>query len=212
MDPALQTQPQNLVEDGRRHGRRPRARRRARSRRRPCRGARAQARQRQRVHDLLQLLLVRLRHGRGRARRQAHLARRRLRPRRQPRLAVREGHGDVPDPRVARAAKTPRYRAAGSDRWVEITWDDAVDRIARRITALRDDDVDRDREGRRRRRAGQPHRRAGRSWAARRTPTRSATSSRRPRGCSAPSTSSTRPGFDTAPRSPVWGPRSAGAR
>ena len=34
--------------------------------------------------------------------------------------------------------KTPRYRAAGSDRWVEITWDDAVDRIARRIAALRE--------------------------------------------------------------------------
>jgi len=34
--------------------------------------------------------------------------------------------------------KTPRYRAAGSDRWVEITWDDAVDRIARRITSLRE--------------------------------------------------------------------------
>ena len=34
--------------------------------------------------------------------------------------------------------KTPRYRAPGSDRWVEITWDDAVDRIARRITSLRE--------------------------------------------------------------------------
>ena len=34
--------------------------------------------------------------------------------------------------------KTPRYRAAGSDRWVDITWDDAVDRIAQRIKTLRD--------------------------------------------------------------------------
>jgi formate dehydrogenase major subunit len=32
----------------------------------------------------------------------------------------------------------PRYRAAGSDRWVDITWDDAVDRIARKIKATRD--------------------------------------------------------------------------
>lgn len=34
--------------------------------------------------------------------------------------------------------QTPRYRAAGSDRWVEITWDDAVDRIARKIREVRD--------------------------------------------------------------------------
>jgi formate dehydrogenase major subunit len=34
--------------------------------------------------------------------------------------------------------QTPRYRAAGSDRWVEITWDDAVDRIAKKIRTIRD--------------------------------------------------------------------------
>jgi formate dehydrogenase major subunit len=34
--------------------------------------------------------------------------------------------------------QTPRYRAAGSDRWVDITWDDAVDRIAKKIRATRD--------------------------------------------------------------------------
>jgi formate dehydrogenase major subunit len=34
--------------------------------------------------------------------------------------------------------QTPRYRAAGSDRWQDITWDDAVDRIARKIRSIRD--------------------------------------------------------------------------
>ncbi len=34
--------------------------------------------------------------------------------------------------------KVPRYRAAGSDTWVEITWDDAIDRIARKIRNVRD--------------------------------------------------------------------------
>jgi formate dehydrogenase major subunit len=34
--------------------------------------------------------------------------------------------------------RTPRYRAPGSDAWVDITWDDAVERIARKIRTLRD--------------------------------------------------------------------------
>jgi formate dehydrogenase major subunit len=34
--------------------------------------------------------------------------------------------------------KTPQYRAPGSDRWEEISWDDAVDRIARKIRKTRD--------------------------------------------------------------------------
>jgi formate dehydrogenase major subunit len=34
--------------------------------------------------------------------------------------------------------QTPRYRAAGSDKWTDITWDEAVDRIARRIRTVRD--------------------------------------------------------------------------
>lgn len=33
---------------------------------------------------------------------------------------------------------TPRLRAPGSDRWVDITWDDAIDRIARKIKTIRD--------------------------------------------------------------------------
>jgi formate dehydrogenase major subunit len=34
--------------------------------------------------------------------------------------------------------QVPRYRAAGSDHWVDITWDDAIDRIARKIQTVRD--------------------------------------------------------------------------
>lgn len=34
--------------------------------------------------------------------------------------------------------QTPRYRAAGSDHWVDITWEDAIDRIARKIRTTRD--------------------------------------------------------------------------
>jgi formate dehydrogenase major subunit len=29
--------------------------------------------------------------------------------------------------------QVPRYRAPGSDRWVDITWDDAIDRIAKKM-------------------------------------------------------------------------------
>jgi formate dehydrogenase major subunit len=34
--------------------------------------------------------------------------------------------------------KTPRYRAPGSDHWVDITWEDAIDRIARKVRTTRD--------------------------------------------------------------------------
>ena len=34
--------------------------------------------------------------------------------------------------------QTPRHRAAGSDQWVEISWDEAIDRIARKIRTIRD--------------------------------------------------------------------------
>src|SRR4029078_9882456 len=33
---------------------------------------------------------------------------------------------------------TPRYRAPGSDRWVDITWQEAVNRIAKKIKEVRD--------------------------------------------------------------------------
>lgn len=35
--------------------------------------------------------------------------------------------------------KTPRYRAPGSDHWVDISWDDAVDRIAQKLRKTRDE-------------------------------------------------------------------------
>jgi len=35
-------------------------------------------------------------------------------------------------------AKTPRYRAPGSDHWEDISWEQAVERIARKIRAVRD--------------------------------------------------------------------------
>ena len=130
---------------------------------------------------------------------------------------------------------TPRYRAPGSDHWEDISWDDAIARVAQKIRKTRDEtwiatekvdapelswiragDRIRAPRGSSLRRASQrcpsiaPTRSA--SWAARRTRTRSATSFRRRPGCSAWPTSSTRPGFDIAPRSPVWGPRSDAAR
>jgi formate dehydrogenase major subunit len=33
---------------------------------------------------------------------------------------------------------TPRYRAPGSDHWEEISWDDAVERVAQKIRKTRD--------------------------------------------------------------------------
>src|SRR5437868_9075550 len=33
---------------------------------------------------------------------------------------------------------SPKYRAPGSDHWVEISWDEALDKLARRIKATRD--------------------------------------------------------------------------
>jgi formate dehydrogenase major subunit len=38
----------------------------------------------------------------------------------------------------AQRLRAPRYRAAGSDRWQEISWDEALDRLARKIKATRD--------------------------------------------------------------------------
>ena len=34
--------------------------------------------------------------------------------------------------------QVPRFRAAGSDKWVDITWDEAIDKIARKIRTIRD--------------------------------------------------------------------------
>jgi formate dehydrogenase major subunit len=34
--------------------------------------------------------------------------------------------------------RTPRYRAPGSDRWVDISWDEALDKLAKKLKAIRD--------------------------------------------------------------------------
>ena len=34
--------------------------------------------------------------------------------------------------------RSPRYRAPGSERWVEISWDEALDKLARKLKATRD--------------------------------------------------------------------------
>ena len=132
---------------------------------------------------------------------------------------------------------TPRYRAPGSDHWEDISWDDAITRVAQKIRKTRDETwiatekVDAPDlssialSGDRLQNAPQfiPHEDGNErcpsiaptpsaSWAARRTPTRSATSFRRRPGCSACHTSNTRPDFDIARRSPVWGPHSVAAR
>ena len=41
-------------------------------------------------------------------------------------------------PNSAQRVKTPLYRAPGSDRWQEISWDEAVDKLARKIKTVRD--------------------------------------------------------------------------
>ena len=38
-----------------------------------------------------------------------------------------------------RRNQVPRYRAPGSDKWVELTWQDAAERIARKIKKVRDE-------------------------------------------------------------------------
>jgi formate dehydrogenase major subunit len=50
-------------------------------------------------------------------------------------------------------ARTPLYRAPGSDRWQEISWDEAIDRIARKVKQVRDatwieTEREKDRDGR----------------------------------------------------------------
>jgi anaerobic selenocysteine-containing dehydrogenase len=67
--------------------------------------------------------------------------------------------------------QVPRYRAPGSDRWVDITWEDAVERIAQKIK------VTRTRRGSRRKESATRRFRSialtpSRSWGAHRTPTR----------------------------------------
>ena len=98
-----------------------------------------EAGERQRVHHLLQLLLVRVRHDRAV---------------RDGKLLTMEGDYDHIVNRGSLCVKgismfathaspqrltTPRYRAPGSDHWEDISWDDAITRVAQKIRKTRDE-------------------------------------------------------------------------
>ena len=200
------------VEAHPRRRRRTRARRLARRFRDAGRHAGSEALEHQRVHHLLQLLLVRMRNGCRRPGRQAGLDGRRLRPHREPRILVRQRHLHVRHARVAEAADDAPLPGAGKrplgGAETGRTRPSGLPERSRR-SATRPGSRPRSSATRRFRSTGP---RRSPSSAARRTRTRSATSSRRRPGCSACRSSSTRPDFDTAPRSPVWGQRSGGGR
>jgi len=50
-----------------------------------------------------------------------------------------KGMALMPTHESPRRNKTPRYRAPGSDHWEDITWDDAIEKIAQRIRKTRDE-------------------------------------------------------------------------
>ena len=50
-----------------------------------------------------------------------------------------KGMAVMPTHDSPRRNKVPRYRAAGSDHWEDITWDVAIEKIAQRIRATRDE-------------------------------------------------------------------------
>ena len=124
------------------------------------------------------------------------------------RPALPEGRGDQ-EPRHEPAPEDRvKYRRPYATEWEELDLDTAMDLIADRIVATRAatwEESWRDAEGRESRPAARSG--SGRS-AARRSTTRRTTSSR---SCSRPWAqfrSRTRPAYDTAPPSPVWGRRS----
>ena len=47
------------------------------------------------------------------------------------------GYGHIPN--SAERPKSPMYRAPGSDHWVEISWEEAIDRAARALKKARDE-------------------------------------------------------------------------
>jgi len=49
-----------------------------------------------------------------------------------------KGMSMMPTHASPRRLQRPRYRAPGSDHWVDITWDEAIDRVAHKIQAARD--------------------------------------------------------------------------
>jgi formate dehydrogenase major subunit len=102
----------------------------------------------------------------------------------------------------------PLYRAPGSDHWEELEWKDAAERVARKIKKTRRD-LDRDRQGRRRR--GPTNCTDAIAFLGGAQNTNEECCSRRRLACSAPPSWSTRPVSDTVPRSPVWGSLRRGA-
>ncbi len=113
MHTAVDNQPQRPVQADLRRRRRTRARRAPRRSRDAGRDEGLEALGRQRVHHLVQLLLVRVRHDRRRPRRQAPEDGGRLRPHRESRVAVRQRHFDVRDARLPAAAHDAPLPGAG---------------------------------------------------------------------------------------------------
>ncbi len=67
-------------------------------------------------------------------------------------------------PNSDQRGKTPLYRAPGSDKWQEISWDEAIDKVAKKMKADQGRQLDRHREGRHQGQGrtgvqGKPHRR-----------------------------------------------------
>jgi anaerobic selenocysteine-containing dehydrogenase len=81
---------------------------------------------------------VRMRHERGRTRGQIGCNGRRLRPHREPRVAVRQGISRFAIHASPNRLTTPRYRPPGSNHWEDISWESAVERIAQQIRKTRD--------------------------------------------------------------------------
>ena len=107
------------------------------------------------------------------------------------------------------ASLKPQVRRPGSDHWEDIAWDHGP----RRDRAAGEEDARRDvRRERRRAAASSTAAKASPSPAAAPTRTNSTTSSSRRCAAWGSATWRTRPGFDTARRSPVWGPHSDAAR
>jgi formate dehydrogenase major subunit len=50
-----------------------------------------------------------------------------------------KGMAVMPTHASPRRNRVPRYRAAGSDHWVDVTWEDAITKIAQRIRKTRDE-------------------------------------------------------------------------
>jgi formate dehydrogenase major subunit len=50
-----------------------------------------------------------------------------------------KGMAVMPTHASPRRNRVPRYRAAGSDHWVDLTWEDAITKIAQRIKKTRDE-------------------------------------------------------------------------